>query len=120
MFRILIKMMPSNTSSSNLSNVFANGGCGDGKSLTQKTWGVSVPLSTEYPSLKDKELTERLESDLRRTSNVFESDSELRHRMDVLHKINTLFKNWIKEISISKVNKSVDFLTSFYELGINN
>lgn len=95
-------MIPSNTSSSNLSSVFANGGCSDGKAMTQKTWGVSVPLSTEYPSLKDKELTERLEADLRRCSNVFESDSELRHRMDVLHKINTLFKNWIKEISISK------------------
>ena len=98
-------MMPSNTSSTNLNNVFGNSGCGDGKEMT-KSWGVSVPLSTEYPSLKDKELTDRLEESLRKY-NVFESDSELRHRMDVLHKINSLFKEWIKQISISKVIKSL-------------
>ncbi|CAF0822558.1 unnamed protein product [Brachionus calyciflorus] len=66
-----------------------------------KTYGVSLPLSTDYPTLKDKELTEKLDETLRKY-NVFETDSELRHRMDVLHKINTLYKNWIKNISISK------------------
>lgn len=77
------------------------------KTLSQsnlnKSFGVSLPLSTEYPTLKDKELTDKLEETLRKY-NVFETDAELRHRMDVLHKINTLYKNWIKEISISKVN----------------
>jgi len=48
-----------------------------------------------------KELTEKLEETLKKYS-VFESDSELRHRMDVLHKINSLFKDWIKRISVSK------------------
>jgi poly(A) polymerase Pap1 len=67
-----------------------------------KSYGVSVPLSVENPSVKDIELTEKLEETLRKYS-VFESDSELRHRMDVLYKINTLFKDWIKNISISKV-----------------
>ncbi|RNA16264.1 Poly(A) polymerase gamma, partial [Brachionus plicatilis] len=66
-----------------------------------KSYGISLPLSTEYPTLKDKELTDKLEETLRKY-NVFETDAELRHRMDVLHKINTLYKNWIKEISISK------------------
>ncbi len=95
-------MMPSaNNSMSNLNSVFTDESRNDGKT---KSWGVSVPLSTEYPSLKDKELTEKLEESLRKY-NVFESDSELRHRMDVLHKINTLFKDWIKQISISKVMK---------------
>ena len=68
-----------------------------------KSYGVSLPLSVEYPTLKDKELTEKLEESLKKYS-VFESDSELRHRMDVLHKINTLFKDWIKTISMSKVS----------------
>ena len=68
-----------------------------------RSYGVSVPLSSEGPSTKDKELTEKLEESLRKYS-VFESDTELRHRMDVLYKINSLFKNWIKKISISKVS----------------
>lgn len=76
------------------------------KSLSQshiyKSYGVSLPLSTDYPTLKDKQLTEKLEETLKKY-NVFETDAELRHRMDVLHKINTLYKTWIKEISISKV-----------------
>jgi poly(A) polymerase len=70
-------------------------------SMTTKSYGVSVPLSTEYPTLKDKELTDKLEETLKKYS-VFESDSELRHRMDVLHKINSLFKDWIKRTSVSK------------------
>ncbi len=94
-------MMSSSMSSSNLSNTSAFGNNTNGKS-----YGVSVPLSTDYPTLKDKELTEKLEETLKKYS-VFESDSELRHRMDVLHKINTLFKDWIKKISISKVSASV-------------
>lgn len=67
-----------------------------------KTYGVSMPLSTDYPTLRDKELTEKLEESLKKYG-VFETDAELRHRMDVLHKINTLYKNWIKTISMSKV-----------------
>lgn len=67
-----------------------------------KSYGVSVPLSCDYPIQKDKELTDKLEETLRRY-NVFESDSELRHRMDVLYRINAMFKDWIKKISISKV-----------------
>jgi poly(A) polymerase Pap1 len=67
-----------------------------------RTYGVSMPLSSEYPTMKDKELTEKLEETLRKYS-VFETESELRHRMDVLHKINTLYKDWIKAISITKV-----------------
>ncbi len=68
-----------------------------------RSYGVSVPLSYEYPAQKDKELTDKLEETLRKY-NVFESDSELRHRMDVLYKINSLFRDWIKKISISKVS----------------
>jgi len=67
----------------------------------QKSYGVSQPISLDYPTLRDKELTEKLEEALRKY-NVFESDSELRHRMDVLQRINRLFKDWIKNISISK------------------
>ncbi len=73
---------------------------------TTKTYGVSVPLSTEFPTLRDKELTEKLDECLRKY-NVFETESELRHRMDVLHKINSLYRNWIKTISIAKVSRDL-------------
>ncbi len=70
--------------------------------LVSRSYGVSVPLSEERPSVKDLELTARLEDTLKNYA-VFESDAELRHRMDVLHKINKLFSDWIRNISISKV-----------------
>jgi poly(A) polymerase len=71
--------------------------------MASRSYGVSLPLSLEYPTLKDKELTEKLDDTLRKYS-VFETETELRQRMDVLHKINTLYKNWIKNISMSKVS----------------
>ncbi len=67
-----------------------------------KSYGVSVPLSSDHPTQKDNDLTAKLEDTLRKY-NIFETDSELRHRMDVLYKINGLFKEWIKRISINKV-----------------
>lgn len=71
---------------------------------SNKAYGVSAPLSTNPPDQKDIELTKRLEEFLR-NFDVFESESELQHRMNVLHKINILFKEWIKQISLSKVIK---------------
>jgi poly(A) polymerase len=73
-----------------------------GLPITTRTYGVSAPLSVETPTQRDKDLTQKLEETLQ-PYNVFETFSELGHRMDVLHKINTLFKDWIKTISMSKV-----------------
>ena len=91
------------------SNSFTNNGGNESQQQQQqqqqqqrKTFGISSPVSLEVPTYRDQELTRKLEESLRKY-NVFESDSELRHRMNVLHKINSLFKNWIKTISISKV-----------------
>ena len=85
-----------------------------------RSYGVSVPLSIESPSSKDRELTERLEETLKKFQ-VFESDSELRHRMDVLHKINALFKEWIKRVSISKVGYQHElFLFIKFNLDLRN
>jgi poly(A) polymerase len=66
-----------------------------------KAYGVSVAVSMKPPDPKDVDLTKKLEEHLKQY-NVFESESELRHRMDVLHKINGFFKEWIKKISILK------------------
>jgi poly(A) polymerase Pap1 len=96
--------MSGSASSANLNNNNNNKSLVDNKN-TVRSYGVSMPLSVEFPTLKDKELTEKLEEALKKYS-VFETDSELRHRMDVLHKINTLFKGWIKDISVSKVSRN--------------
>ena len=93
-------MIPSNSNNNSKSTT-------DNRNST-RSYGVSMPLSVEYPTLKDKELTDKLEEALKKYS-VFETDSELRHRMDVLHKINTLFKGWIKDISVSKVSQNFTF-----------
>ena len=90
------------TSSSSLLSNLQNNVNRTSQPSTPRTYGVSMPISTDFPTLRDKELTEKLEETLRKY-NVFETESELRHRMDVLHKINTLYKNWIKNISMAKV-----------------
>jgi hypothetical protein len=86
-----------------VSNILGSG-ASSFSGIVTRSYGVSAPLSTDYPTMRDKELTEKLEETLRKY-NVFESDSELCHRMEVLKKINTLFKDWIKKISISKVSE---------------
>ena len=107
-------MLSTNTSSSSLQNNVNNNSKMDASRSSSintptRTYGVSQPLSTEFPTMRDKELTEALERTLR-TYSVFETESELRHRMDVLHKINSLYRNWIKTISMSKVNEAYFFL----------
>ncbi|RZC34528.1 PAP central and/or NTP transf 2 domain containing protein, partial [Asbolus verrucosus] len=37
-----------------------------------------------------------------KTFDVFETKQELNHRMDILRKLNTLIKQWMKEVSISR------------------
>ena len=99
-------MIPSNSNNNSKSTT-------DNRNPT-RSYGVSMPLSVEYPTLKDKELTDKLEEALKKYS-VFETESELRHRMDVLHKINTLFKGWIKDISVSKVSQNFAFYIIYFK-----
>ncbi|XP_041353057.1 poly(A) polymerase type 3-like isoform X1 [Gigantopelta aegis] len=69
----------------------------------QKFPGVTSPISLAYPKPFDNELSEKLEETLR-PHGVFESEEELNHRMEVLLKINTLVKDWIKDVSRQKNN----------------
>lgn len=98
-----LSSLSSTTSLSHLANGPFAAATVNKNTLVTKSYGVSLPLSTELPTNKDKELTEKLQECLKKYA-VFETDSELRHRMDVLHRINTLFKDWIQSISMSKVN----------------
>ncbi|XP_068682240.1 poly(A) polymerase type 3-like isoform X4 [Montipora foliosa] len=68
---------------------------------TQKSYGITSPISLAGPKPGDIELTKALEDSLK-PYGVFESEEELQHRMVVLAKLNTLVKQWIIDISLAK------------------
>ncbi|XP_070569664.1 poly(A) polymerase beta-like [Ptychodera flava] len=65
------------------------------------TYGITSPISLASPKPADLELTKKLEEALV-PFDVFESNIELNHRMEVLAKLNKLVKEWIKQVSLSK------------------
>ncbi|XP_068728780.1 poly(A) polymerase type 3-like [Montipora capricornis] len=68
---------------------------------SQKSYGITSPISLAGPKPGDIELTKALEDSLK-PYGVFESEEELQHRMVVLAKLNTLVKQWIIDISKAK------------------
>lgn len=68
---------------------------------TQKTYGITSPISMAGPKPKDIELSKALEESLK-PYGVFESEDELQHRWAVLSKLNTMVKQWIIDISLSR------------------
>ncbi|XP_046676450.1 poly(A) polymerase type 3 [Homalodisca vitripennis] len=66
-----------------------------------KALGMTSAISTADPKPIDIQRTLELQEALK-PFNVCESDQELNHRMEILCKLNTLVKEWIKEVSISK------------------
>ncbi|XP_023210754.1 poly(A) polymerase beta-like [Centruroides sculpturatus] len=105
----------STSSSSSSSGISSGGSCSSSTTTTSsssssssssscsstKTCGVTSPISTAGPKPIDIQRTKELEESLKQYG-LFESDMELDHRMEVLSKINELFKQWIKDISIKK------------------
>ncbi|KAM8713748.1 hypothetical protein ACLKA7_013988 [Drosophila subpalustris] len=66
-----------------------------------KQLGMTSAISLAEPRAEDLQRTEELSKSLE-PYNVFESQDELNHRMEILAKLNTLVKQWVKEISVSK------------------
>lgn len=66
-----------------------------------KQLGMTSAISMALPKPEDIERTKELEESLK-PHNVFESEAELNQRMEILAKLNTLVKQWIKDVSISK------------------
>ncbi|KAH8258415.1 hypothetical protein KR038_011192, partial [Drosophila bunnanda] len=66
-----------------------------------KQLGMTSAISLAEPRPEDLQRTEELRGSLE-PYNVFESQDELNHRMEILAKLNTLVKQWVKEISVSK------------------
>ena len=63
--------------------------------------GMTVPISLDGPKTHDVERTQALIKALE-PHGCFESEAELSHRMEVLATLNTLIKDWIKDLSIEK------------------
>lgn len=66
-----------------------------------KTLGMTSAISTAMPKPEDLQRTKDLEASLE-PYKVFENEQELNHRMEILAKLNTLVKQWVKDVSVSK------------------
>lgn len=92
----------------NASNGGGGGGGGGGSSSSTnptqsntRTLGMTSAISLAEPKPEDIQKTTELEKALE-PYNVFEEESELNHRMEILAKLNTLVKQWVRDVSISK------------------
>lgn len=65
------------------------------------TYGMTGAISLKGPEPEDIQLSEALVHALE-PFNVFESEAEMNHRMNILAKLNMLVKEWIKDTSIEK------------------
>lgn len=63
--------------------------------------GMTAPISLASPEPGDVERTKSLVKALE-PHGCFETESELNHRMEVLAKLNSLVKQWIKDLSAEK------------------
>uniref|UniRef100_A0A914D405 Polynucleotide adenylyltransferase n=1 Tax=Acrobeloides nanus TaxID=290746 RepID=A0A914D405_9BILA len=64
-------------------------------------YGVSQPICTKLPTERDIQLTKELDECLR-SFNIFEDEEELQQRLNVLRRINSLVKAWVRKVSIQK------------------
>ncbi|XP_012285566.1 poly(A) polymerase type 3 isoform X2 [Orussus abietinus] len=66
-----------------------------------RTLGMTSAISIAEPKPSDLNRTNELKDALK-PYNVFESEEELNHRMEILSKLNTLVKQWIRDTSIAR------------------
>ncbi|EFO86310.1 hypothetical protein CRE_01617 [Caenorhabditis remanei] len=92
--------------------------------MSAPTFGISQPISMDFPNKKDlllnKSLTETLKS-----FNCFEPSEETSQRVKVLNKLNFLVKKWIHLLTITRIPMDVDAggkLIAFgsYRLGVHS
>ncbi|EDS27878.1 Poly(A) polymerase gamma [Culex quinquefasciatus] len=62
---------------------------------------MTSAISLAEPKTEDHTKTVELQKSLE-PYNVFEDESKLNHRMEILSKLNTLVKQWVRNVSISK------------------
>ncbi|XP_011494043.1 PREDICTED: poly(A) polymerase type 3-like isoform X2 [Ceratosolen solmsi marchali] len=88
-----MKMWSSQVNNSSSSNTTNN--------QNLRTLGMTSAISMAEPKLSDISRTVELKEALK-PYNVFESEEELNHRMEILSKLNALVKQWIRDTSIAR------------------
>ncbi len=68
---------------------------------THKSLGMTAPISLAGPEMADEERTRELICAME-PHDVFETEAELNHRMEVLARLNSLVKQWIRDLSVEK------------------
>lgn len=71
-------------------------------STSSTTLGLSGPISVAEPKEIDNILTQKLEECLR-AFDLFESEEEMDHRVQVISTLNDLVKKWVKDISSARI-----------------
>lgn len=66
-----------------------------------KQLGMTSAISLAAPRPEDLQKSDELRKALE-PFKVFETEEELNHRMEILAKLNTLVKQWVKDVSIAK------------------
>lgn len=89
------------TKSHSASSTSGNGNGSNKSQNAPKTLGMTSAISLADPRPEDITKTDELRKTLE-PYKVFESQDELNHRMEILAKLNTLVKQWVKDVSISK------------------
>ncbi|XP_053696849.1 poly(A) polymerase type 3-like [Sabethes cyaneus] len=69
--------------------------------ISRKYFGVTAAISLTEPKPEDLQHTTELEKVLK-SYDVFEDPSELEHRKKILAKLDTLVKQWVRDVSIAK------------------
>lgn len=65
-------------------------------------YGISQPICVKMPTERELRLTNELIECLK-TFDIFETEEEMKKRIEVLRKINSLVKTWVKDVSKKKV-----------------
>ncbi|XP_013119351.2 poly(A) polymerase type 3 [Stomoxys calcitrans] len=92
------------STNSNSSSTTTTQNNGNGSATTRnppKQLGMTSAISLAGPRPEDIQKSEELRKTLE-PYKVFESEEELNHRMEILAKLNTLVKQWVKDVSIAK------------------
>ena len=69
-----------------------------------RTFGITSPISVAEPKEGELKASKDLEECLR-SYDLFESDVEMQHRMNILSKLNETVQTWIREVSAKKMPK---------------
>ncbi|KJH46291.1 Poly(A) polymerase central domain protein [Dictyocaulus viviparus] len=85
-----------------LKTIGMSGENGLGEARETPCLGVSQPISKALPDARDLRLTTQLVECLK-NFNLFETDEEMHARIEVLRKLNSLVKNWVRKVSESKL-----------------